>query len=122
VAHNAASMETSLRALDAFFPRERLVAVAGFSRDKDVSAALAPLASRAASLFLTSSGNARAAAPEDLEAEARKRGAGDVKAFEDAVEALDASAASCKPGDLLLITGSFYLAGKALRHLGVDVR
>jgi dihydrofolate synthase/folylpolyglutamate synthase len=120
VAHNEIAMKTSLEAVRTFYPHERLLALAGFSEDKDWARALLPLVSSSARLFLTTAGGARAARPEALTEAARAAGARDATCEPVLEDAVDALLEACGPGDLALITGSFYVTGRACRHLGVD--
>jgi dihydrofolate synthase/folylpolyglutamate synthase len=121
VAHNEAAMRASLDAIDAFFPHRRLHVTAGFSKDKDIRNILAALAPRASRLILTSAGGPRAADPEHLAALAREAGGREVLVKTPVSSAVDRVLADCGAGDLGLVTGSFYVAGKAYEHLGVDV-
>ncbi|MHC4598264.1 MAG: bifunctional folylpolyglutamate synthase/dihydrofolate synthase [Planctomycetota bacterium] len=122
VAHNEAAVRATLDALENLHPGRRLRIVAGFSKDKDYRSALAPLAARAAQLLLTSSGGNRSADPlalRDAVEDRYRSKAEPVPAFEEAVDVL---LRTTEPEDLALVTGSFYVVGRAMRHLGVAVR
>ncbi|MHC4779781.1 MAG: bifunctional folylpolyglutamate synthase/dihydrofolate synthase, partial [Planctomycetota bacterium] len=121
VAHNEASIGATLAGIERAFPNRRLHVAAGFSKDKDFGAALKPLARRAATLILTSSGSARSAAPVELAAAIDSGAGATVTMVEDLDEAVKALVSVTEDSDVALITGSFYVAGAAMRHLGVEV-
>lgn len=121
VAHNEASIAASLAALAAFHPHERLLVACGFSRDKDWAASIARLVRASDRLFFTTSGTPRSADPDELAQAALRAGAKEVRAIHDFAACLDALLDATGPNDLALITGSFYVAGKAYVHLGVEV-
>lgn len=120
VAHNEVSMKATMEAVRDFFPHRELHVALGISADKDIRKVLAPVCERAARLILTTSGSARSAPPGDLAAAARALGFREPEPEPDLGRALDALRSGCRPGGLALVTGSFYVAGKAYRHWGID--
>jgi dihydrofolate synthase/folylpolyglutamate synthase len=113
-AHTAESIQALLRSLGSHLRFDNLVVVFGCAADKDVPAMLRRLATGADKLVFTrAQHNARAAEPKDL---ARKfselsgkmtQSAGTVK------DALNLAAKAAGREDLIVVTGSFYVAGEA---------
>jgi dihydrofolate synthase/folylpolyglutamate synthase len=120
VAHNEVAMKATVSAVAEFFPHRELHAALGLSADKDARKVLAPLCGRASRLILTTSGTPRSAAPADLAAVARSVGFARPEVELDFGAALDSLLAGCGKEDLALVTGSFYVAGKAFRHWGIS--
>ena len=110
-AHNVASATVLRSVLREHFAYRRMVVVLGVSRDKDVPGIVRTIAPLSASVICTKSDSPRAAEPADLLAEVCKHAAVQASAFEDATEALAAARKWAGPEDLIVITGSFFLAG-----------
>jgi dihydrofolate synthase/folylpolyglutamate synthase len=110
-AHNPISMHALVRAVRENFSPKRTVLLYAMATDKDIAASLdivLPLASEA---FFTLTNSPRAAKPETLASLARSRGLAKVHAERDTALAFRQALAATGPDDLLLITGSLYLAG-----------
>ncbi len=114
-AHNDHSIATVLATLRYSLPHRRLVVVAGFSRDKRVSAMVELLSARAHRVIATRSRHPRSMPPSEVEAEFRAYGfPGKRLAAVDTVgDAVDAAVAAAAAGDLVLITGSLFVAAEA---------
>lgn len=111
-AHNPDSAEALARTIEEKFIGRRLILVVGISKDKDVYAflrALLPLASR---FIATRAASPRATAPEDLTKLARSLVTMDCVACPDAAAAVETALGQAEPRDLVVFTGSFYLAGE----------
>jgi len=109
-AHNPFAM----RATAASLPKaRRRIVIFGASRDKDWRGMLRAL--RADVWILTRADNARACAPADLAAVRPGTTIGSV------ARAVRLAEKMARKGDLVLVTGSFYVAGEAYRALGAEL-
>jgi len=112
-AHNPVSARALAAALSAV-PRRRLLLVFGASRDKDVRAMLRALLPVADLAIFTKAVNPRAAATSDLMRLAKGCPA---VAAGSVARALALARKAAGPQDAIVVTGSFYVAGEALRFL-----
>lgn len=110
-AHNPYSVAALLGSLPRYLDHRRLVVVAGFSRDKNVAEMIQLLAGRAQVVYATRSRHPRSAAPSALAAEFQALGVMAVEASSVA-EALSQARAGARPGDLVLGTGSLFVAAE----------
>jgi dihydrofolate synthase/folylpolyglutamate synthase len=119
VAHNPDSMRALMKTIGAYMPYDSLVVIFGCAADKDADSMLRALAAGADKVIFTqAAGNARAAAPADLAR--RYAEISDGKLAQVAPNfpgAIDLASRALGRGDLLCITGSFYLVGEAKAHL-----
>lgn len=114
-AHNAASAEALHRAIEQVFHFERLILVLGLSEGKDARGVVGALAPRARRIYLTRSRHERAALPSALLPLVRSTAPGaDLFIEDDASAAFLAAVGSAREGDLVLVSGSLFLAGEAL--------
>jgi dihydrofolate synthase/folylpolyglutamate synthase len=114
-AHNADSMQKLLDTLRSTFKPRRLIAVLGVNKDKDIARMIKTL-SDIDSVVLTRADNPRAWQIEDLQAlfaEHAPRVTIYTEAFSN--HALDRARSLAEHDDLVVATGSLYLAGEALR-------
>ncbi len=138
-AHNMASMEALVQSLDQHFPETRRIAVFSASRDKDVAGMLRLLQRSFDQIILTQyRSNQRAVVVEQLVEMTQKAnlamhernlaGAGIVQKESVAREssffsvplptkALEVALENAKPEDLVVITGSFFLAAELIPNL-----
>jgi folylpolyglutamate synthase/dihydropteroate synthase len=72
----------------------------------------------ARALVATTNLSPRSAKPEEIARLAREGGCPEVHAEPDVPKAFALARSLCQPGDLLVVTGSFYLAGEVRRLLG----
>lgn len=109
-AHNLASSQKLHQALDEYFPEQALILIFGCSEDKDAAGMLSELAPRAEHIIATRSTHPRAMQPELILEIAQQFGRPTTLAplIEDAY---DAALSLVKPGDLILVTGSVFVAG-----------
>ena len=116
VAHNPAGAWALRAALSECYEDRQLIFVFGAMRDKaiaDMAEILFPLADR---VIITRPENPRSASPEEIRHAARRTGA-ELDTAPDTASALDQAKSSSQPGTVLVITGSIYLVGEAMRHL-----
>ena len=110
-AHNPFSARSTRAALAPFEGR-RWTVVFGASRDKDVRGMLKALVRRGDRWFVTAARSPRAMAPGELAS--LLKGAVPVGSVERAVKL---AVKTARPRGLVLVTGSFYVAGEALHHV-----
>lgn len=115
-AHNADSAERLLETVRRWFRYHRLILVFGASAEKDVGGMARVLGPVASHTIITSSGHRRAA---DLESLARLFAPhGRVEMRGEPAQAFREALSMAAPGDLVLITGSVFLAGRAIDVIG----
>lgn len=116
-AHTPESVEATIKALGAHVRFDSLVVVFGCSADKNVDAMLDKVSLGADKLILTrSSDNPRASKPEDLFKRLEHVGGSGTRMaqIEPTVkDAINTAVRAVGRDDLILVTGSFYLAGEA---------
>jgi len=95
----------------------RIILVAGIMSDKDIVGITEPLIGIASEIIFTSPAYGRAAAPETLVSSAASLGYG-AKTAATVAEALISARKLWQPGDLIVVTGSFYTIGEAKEALG----
>lgn len=110
-AHNVYAMETLLESMPQYFGYDRLLLVVGFSRDKNVVEMVHRLAQVGDVVFATRSRHPRSLAQGAVAGHFRELG---VEATEmpTTAEALAAALEMADPGDLVLGTGSLFLAAE----------
>ncbi|MSR66329.1 MAG: bifunctional folylpolyglutamate synthase/dihydrofolate synthase [Pedosphaera sp.] len=113
-AHNAAGIQSLLRALDEYFPGERPAMILGMLSDKDWPQMCRALAGRASGIFAVRVNSSRAVSSEDLAASCREASPSlRTVACGSLVEAMSAAAEE----RLIVLAGSLYLVGEALELL-----
>jgi len=120
VAHNPAGAWALRSTLSACYEDRRLTLVFGAMRDKEIAEMteiLFPLAER---VIATSADNPRSATAEEIR-QAAVRTSSEIEAAPDVASALDRASALAGPRGLVVITGSIYIVGEAMRRLGVRV-
>lgn len=121
VAHNEDSARTLAANLRRWSVAGRTLAVCGMLADKDVQQVAGLLGGVVDRWYAASTDGPRGLAAEELSARAAGAGvtmapAGDVEA------ALAVAAAAARPGDRVVVFGSFHTVGPALRHLAATGR
>lgn len=112
-AHNPASVEALMRAIGQNVPYDSMVVIFGCQADKDYSRMLKHITIGADKVIFTTAGHPRSADPTDLLA-AFVEMSGKMAQKADSLEgALEVAARAVGREDLICITGSFYLVGKA---------
>jgi dihydrofolate synthase/folylpolyglutamate synthase len=117
-AHTPESVQALVKAIGAHIRYDSMVVIFGCAEDKDVKGMLSKIGLGADKIIFTrSAGNARAADPRELArryADATGKMAQVARSLPDA---LDMASQATGRDDLICITGSFYLAGEAKKHL-----
>ena len=120
VAHNPAGAWALRSTLSACYEDRPLTFVFGAMRDKaipEIAEILFPLAKR---VIATRAGNPRSATPEEIQQAAARTGT-DIEEADDVSTAIAAAKTSAGADGVVIITGSIYLVGEAMRILGVQV-
>ena len=118
-AHNDHSLAAALDTLADYLPHHRLVAVAGFSRDKQVAAMVGLLAARADRVLAVRSRHPRSLPPDDIAAAFRQAGMPDgrVETRPTVADGIAAALSDADAGDLILAAGSLFVAAEARESL-----
>ncbi|HED54690.1 MAG TPA: bifunctional folylpolyglutamate synthase/dihydrofolate synthase [Phycisphaerales bacterium] len=115
-AHTPESVEALVRAIGAHIRYDSMVVVFGCSQDKEIDGMLCEIARGADKIiFTTSSDNPRAADPESLKGRYTELTGKMAQVEPDVRAAINTAARAVGKGDLICITGSFYVAGEAKR-------
>jgi len=120
VAHNPAGAWALRSTLSACYEDRSLTMVFGAMRDKavqEMAEILFPLAER---VIVTRADNPRSATAEEIR-EAAARTAADIEEAEDVTAAVVRAKALAAARGIVVITGSIYIVGEAMRVLGVQV-
>ena len=110
-AHNVYSMETLLESVPEYLGHDRLLLVVGFSRDKDVVEMVRRLAQVGDLVFATRSRHPRSMASRDVADNFRELGV-EVTELRSTADALASALEMAGPGDLVLGTGSLFVAAE----------
>jgi dihydrofolate synthase/folylpolyglutamate synthase len=120
VAHNPAGAWALRSTISACYEDRRIIFVFGAMRDKaigEISEILFPLAER---VIATSADNPRSATPEEIR-DAASRTHVDIESHSDVPAALERARDQAGADGVVVITGSIYVVGEAMRALGVSV-
>jgi dihydrofolate synthase / folylpolyglutamate synthase len=120
VAHNPAGAWALRSTLSARYEDRPLTFVFGAMRDKaigEMAELLFPLAMR---VVVTRADNPRSATPDQIR-DAAARTATDIEDTVDVPSALERAGSLAGPQGIVVITGSIYIVGEAMRFLGVKV-
>jgi dihydrofolate synthase/folylpolyglutamate synthase len=120
VAHNPAGAWALRSTLSACYEDRPLTFVFGAMRDKaiaEIAEILFPLAER---VIATRADNPRSATPDEIR-EAATRAATDIEPAADVASALHRANSLASPQSVVVITGSIYIVGEAMRVLGIRV-
>ncbi|MBI4578385.1 MAG: hypothetical protein HY718_01690, partial [Planctomycetes bacterium] len=112
-AHNAASVEALMRAIGQNIAYDSMVVIFGCRADKDIAGMLKHIQLGADKVIFTNATSPKAADPADLAAEYAEQCGKMAQVAETLEEALDIAERAVTREDLICITGSFYLVGKA---------
>ena len=119
-AHNDYSVDKLLESLPRYFDYDRVLVIAGFSRDKNVDAMVDSLAPAANLAIATKSRHPRGLDTGELSEMLKERGAETVIAPTPR-EALELARVEAGPRDLVLATGSLFLAAEVREAaLGIE--
>ena len=111
-AHNVYSMASLLKSLPEYFDYQRLIVVAGFSRDKSVAGMVQALVEAGPAAIATRSRHPRSLAPGTLAEQMRSSGLADVAATGTVAEGLALAREWAGPEDLILAAGSLFVAAE----------
>jgi dihydrofolate synthase/folylpolyglutamate synthase len=120
VAHNPAGAWALRSTLSSVFEDRRMIFVFGAMRDKaiaEMAEILFPLADR---VIATPADNPRSATPEEIRTEAHRVSV-EIETAPDVGAALDRARALAGSPDLVVVTGSIYIVGEAMRLLGARI-
>ena len=120
VAHNPAAAAALAGALDEMPVRGRTLAVCGMLGDKDVPGVVAQLRGHVDAWFAATSEGPRAIDAQELARRAAASGV-DMQPSGSIAEAMLRARAAARPGDRILVFGSFHTVGPALVSLGVPL-
>ncbi len=120
VAHNPAGAWALRSTLSAAYENRRLVFVFGAMRDKaiaEITEILFPLAER---VVATQADNPRSATPTEVREAASRTGA-EIEQAPDVAKALAKARVLAGSDGVIVVTGSIYIVGEAMRQLGVRI-
>ena len=120
VAHNPAGAWALRSALSERYADRPLIFVFGAMRDKAISEMTEILFPPAERVIATRAANPRSASPEEIQQAAGRTGA-EIELALDLTAALERARVPGRAGAVLVITGSIYLVGEAMRLLEVRV-
>lgn len=116
-AHNAASIQALIRSLGAHISYDSLVLIFGCGQDKDITGMLKQVALGADKIIFTQARlNPRAAEPEDLLHRFNDFSGKMAQVAPNLTEAFRLAGRAVSREDLIVVTGSFYLAGEAKKY------
>lgn len=118
VAHNPAGAWALRSTLSSVYENRKIIFVFGAMRDKairEITEILFPLGER---VIATTVGNPRAATPEEIRDAAARTGT-EVELQPDISAALDDARSAAANDGIVVVTGSIYVVGEAMRILGV---
>ena len=116
-AHNASSITALIRSLGAHISYDSLVLIFGCGQDKDIDGMLKEISLGADKIIFTRArANPRAHEPEELMTRFAEVSGKMAQAAPNLEAALQLAARAVSREDLIVITGSFYLAGEAKKY------
>ncbi len=120
VAHNPAGAWALRSTLSAEYGERPVTMVFGVLRDKavaEIAEILFPVAER---VIVTHAENPRSASTQEIR-EAARRVEAEIGEAENVAAALELAGRAAGPGGLVVVTGSIYIVGEAMRALGVRI-
>jgi dihydrofolate synthase/folylpolyglutamate synthase len=118
VAHNPAGAWALRSALSERYGDHPLIFVFGAMRDKAISEMTEILFPLALRVIATRPENPRSASPEEIQQAASRTGT-EIEPVAEVVAAVEKARESAGPETVIIVTGSMYLVGEAMRLLGV---
>ena len=116
-AHNAASIKSLIRALGAHIPYDSLILIFGCGQDKDIPGMLKEISLGADKVIFTrAKANPRAKDPEELLTEFSEVAGKMAQVAPNLKDSLRLAGRAVSREDIVVITGSFYLAGEAKKY------
>ncbi len=122
-AHNSDSLAALMKSIGIHTPYDSLVVVFGCCEDKDVDDLLKRIAMGADKIIFTrAKGSLRAVDPQELQQRFTEIAGKMTQVAETFPEALELAERAVSRGDLICVTGSFFLVGEAKKHLKAQER
>ena len=118
-AHTVSSMKILSESIKENLSFKKLIVVIGLSEDKDIAGILREIACVADCLILTRTGNPREAEPRQMAITAKHFYNKKPIVIEDIDDALKEAKKIANKNDLICVTGSFFLAGKVKKSVGI---
>ena len=115
-AHNASSIEALMRAIGQSVPYDSMVVIFGCHKDKDVDGMLRLIQLGADKVIFTSTGSPRSVDAEELAARYTELSGKMAQVGRTLSDAVAIASCAVSPGDIICITGSFYLIGEAKKR------
>jgi len=116
-AHNATSIQCLIKSLGAYISYDSLVLIFGCGQDKDVNGMLKQISLGADKVIFTrAKANPRAMEPTDLMTQFGEISGKMTQCTETLDEAMRLAVRAVSREDLIVVTGSFYLAGQAKKY------
>jgi dihydrofolate synthase / folylpolyglutamate synthase len=119
-AHDEAAAEVLAATLSTLYPGRRILLVLGVHRDKDAEAIAAHLCPLADRVIATASSSPRAVEARELQRTIFRR-CRHTSAYTPVSLAVQEALDHARTDDIVVITGSLYVVGEAMRALGVQV-
>ncbi len=117
-AHTTESLQCLIKAIGAHVRYDSMVVIFGCAADKDIKGMLSKLALGADKIiFARAAGNPRAMDPRELQRRFAEVSGKMTQPARSLAEALSIAEKAVGRDDLICVTGSFYLAGEAKKHL-----
>jgi len=120
VAHNPAGAWALRSALSERYDNRPLIFVFGAMRDKAISEMTEILFPLAARVIATRPENPRSASPEEIQRAGSRTGA-EIEPVAEIGAAVERAREGARPETVIVVTGSIYLVGEAMRLLGVRI-
>jgi len=120
VAHNPAGAWALRSTLSACYEDRRLIFVFGALRDKAIGEMAEILFSMAERAIATRADNPRSATPDEIRSAAARTSA-EIETAPDVAAALAQARASAGSDRIVVVTGSIYVVGEAMRLLGARI-
>jgi len=114
-AHNASSVEALVHAIGQNVPYDSMVIIFGCHKDKDIDGMLKQIRLGADKIIFTSTTSVRSADPFELASRFSEMSSKMCQVADDLREAMSIAERAVTREDLICITGSFYLVGRAKR-------
>ncbi len=118
-AHDEVGAAALAATIESLLPGRRLILVLGVGKDKDADAIARVLCPLADQVITTASASPRALGAEELQRLIYRR-CKHTSAYAPTSLAIGAALDQARPRDVVLITGSLYVVGEAMRALGVE--
>lgn len=113
-AHNVAGVKALKKTIEDCFDYKRLILFLGILKSKDIKGIVAQLAPLASRIIITKPQTPRAVEPEEI-AEIAKEYSDSIVIKEKVSQAIRQAIPYAKSGDIILITGSLYTVGEAIK-------